>query len=347
MEHKTRNNETERVVAPQTQDDEEVIDITLRPQTLTDFVGQNHIKDPLNISIEAAQKRQEPIEHVLLYGNPGLGKTTLANIIAKEMGGNIKVTAGPAFERVGDIAAILSNLEEGDVLFIDEIHRMNKTIEEVLYAAMEDFAVDIIIGKGPAARTMRMPLNKFTLIGATTKISLLSSPLRDRFGHVFHLNFYEPEDIEKIVNRNAKILSAEIEPEAVGLIAARSRRTPRVANRLLKRVRDFAEVRFGGKIHKQAAQSALDMLNVDQHGLDEVDRKILHAIIHKFSGGPVGLNTLAAAIAEEMDTIQSVYDPYLIQIGMLERTPRGRKATYSAYQHLGVENKFRPQEEMF
>ena len=346
MEHKTRNNETERVVAPQTQDDEEVIDITLRPQTLTDFVGQNHIKDPLNISIEAAQKRDEPIEHVLLYGNPGLGKTTLANIIAKEMGGNIKVTAGPALERVGDLAAILSNLEEGDVLFIDEIHRMNKTIEEVLYAAMEDFAVDIIIGKGPAARTMRMPLNKFTLIGATTKISLLSGPLRDRFGHVFHLNFYEPEDIEKIVNRNAKILSAEIEPEAVALIAARSRRTPRVANRLLKRVRDFAEVKFGGRIHKQAAQSALDMLNVDQHGLDEVDRKILHAVIHKFSGGPVGLNTLSAAIAEEMDTIESVYEPYLMQIGMLERTPRGRKATREAYRHLNVENKFRPQEEL-
>ncbi|MBI4992887.1 MAG: Holliday junction branch migration DNA helicase RuvB [Candidatus Magasanikbacteria bacterium] len=347
MEHETHNNETERVIAPQTQVGEEVIDITLRPQNLVDFVGQNHIKDPLNISIEAAQKRNEPIEHVLLYGNPGLGKTTLANIIAKEMNGNIKVTAGPALERVGDLAAILSNLEKGDVLFIDEIHRMNKTIEEVLYAAMEDFAVDIIIGKGPAARTMRMPLNKFTLIGATTKISLLSSPLRDRFGHVFHLNFYEPEDIEKIVNRNAKILTAEIEPEAVSLIAARSRRTPRVANRLLKRVRDFAEVRFGGKIHKEAARSALEMLNVDQHGLDEVDRKILHAIIHKFSGGPVGLNTLSAAIAEEMDTIESVYEPYLMQIGMLERTPRGRKATRSAYQHLGVENKYRPREEIF
>lgn len=336
--------EKARIISPTNQPDEDVIDITLRPQTLVDFVGQNHIKDPLNISIEAAQKRKEPIEHVLLYGNPGLGKTTLANIIAKEMGGNIKVTAGPALERVGDLAAILSNLEEGDVLFIDEIHRMNKTIEEVLYAAMEDFAVDIIIGKGPAARTMRMPLNKFTLIGATTKISLLSGPLRDRFGHVFHLNFYEPEDIEKIVNRNAKILSAEIEPPAIALIAARSRRTPRVANRLLKRVRDFAEVRFGGKIHEQAAQSALDMLNVDQHGLDEVDRKILHAIIHKFSGGPVGLNTLSAAIAEEMDTIESVYEPYLMQIGMLERTPRGRKATKAAYQHLGVENKYRPQE---
>ncbi|MBI4427251.1 MAG: Holliday junction branch migration DNA helicase RuvB [Candidatus Magasanikbacteria bacterium] len=335
-----------RIVSAKTEDGEEKIEVTLRPQTLVDFVGQNQIKEPLNISIEAAQKRNEPIEHILLYGNPGLGKTTLANIIAREMGGNIKVTAGPALERVGDLAAILSNLEEGDVLFIDEIHRMNKTIEEVLYAAMEDFAVDIIIGKGPAARTMRMPLNKFTLIGATTKISLLSSPLRDRFGHVFHLNFYEPEDIEKIVNRNAKILSAEIEPEAVSLIAARSRRTPRVANRLLKRVRDFAEVRFGGRIHKQAAQSALDMLNVDQHGLDEVDRKILHAIIHKFSGGPVGLNTLSAAIAEEMDTIESVYEPYLMQIGMLERTPRGRKATREAYKHLNVENKYRPQEEL-
>lgn len=338
--------EEERIISATNQPDEDVIDITLRPQTLTDFVGQEQIKQPLKISMQAAQKRKEPIEHVLLYGNAGLGKTTLANIIAKEMGVNIRITAGPALERVGDLAAILSNLEEGDVLFIDEIHRMNKTIEEIMYTAMEDFAVDLIIGKGPAARTMRMPLNKFTLIGATTKISLLSSPLRDRFGHVFHLNFYEPEDIEKIVNRNAKILSAEIEPPAVTLIAARSRRTPRVANRLLKRVRDFAEVKFGGRIHGQAAQSALDLLNVDQHGLDEVDRKILHAIIHNFSGGPVGLNTLSAAIAEEMDTIESVYEPYLMQIGMLERTPRGRKATLSAYQHLGVENKYKLQNEL-
>ncbi|MBI5222461.1 MAG: Holliday junction branch migration DNA helicase RuvB [Candidatus Magasanikbacteria bacterium] len=338
--------EETRVVSSENQPEEDIIDITLRPQTLVDFVGQEQIKQPLKISMQAAQKRKEPIEHVLLYGNAGLGKTTLANIIAREMGVNIRITAGPALERVGDLAAILSNLEGGDVLFIDEIHRMNKTIEEIMYTAMEDFAVDIIIGKGPAARTMRMPLNKFTLIGATTKISLLSSPLRDRFGHVFHLNFYEHRDIEQIISRNARILSVDARPDATCLIAERSRRTPRVANRLLKRVRDFAEVRYNGKIDKEIAAEALSMLNVDEHGLDEVDRKILSAVIEKFSGGPVGLNTLAAAIAEEMDTIESVYEPYLMQIGMLERTPRGRKATRLAYKHLGVENKYRPQEEL-
>ena len=314
---------------------EDIIEITLRPQTLADFVGQAHIKEPLSISIEAAKKREEPIEHVLLYGNPGLGKTTLANIIAREMGVNIRVTAGPALERVGDLAAILSNLQKGDVLFIDEIHRMNKTIEEVLYAAMEDFVIDIIVGKGPAARTLRLPLEKFTLIGATTKLNLLSSPLRDRFGHVYHLNFYEEADIHTIVNRNAKILAVAIQPDASATIAARSRRTPRVANRLLKRVRDFAEVRHNGIVIKAITAAALDMLKVDDYGLDEVDRKILATIINKFSGGPVGLNTLAAAIAEEMDTIETIYEPYLLQVGMLERTPRGRKATPSAYEHLG------------
>lgn len=325
-----------RLVTPETENnEEEVIEITLRPQTLGEFVGQEQIKEPLKISIEAASKRKEPIEHVLLYGNPGLGKTTLANIIAKEMGTNIKVTAGPALERVGDLAAILSNLNEGDVLFIDEIHRMNKTIEEILYTAMEDYAIDIIIGKGPAARTMRMPLDKFTLIGATTKMSLLSGPLRDRFGHVFHLNFYENTDIEKIVNRNAKILDVEIHPEAGKTISKRARRTPRVANRLLKRVRDYAEVKHNGKIDKEIAHGALDMLNIDEHGLDEIDRKILDTIIERFQGGPVGLNTLAAAVAEEMDTIDTIYEPYLLQTGMIERTPRGRKATKLAYEHLG------------
>lgn len=335
---------TKRLVEPHAQDEEAIIEITLRPQNLQEFVGQHHIKNPLKISIEAARKRKEPIEHVLLYGNPGLGKTTLANIIAKEMGVNIKITAGPALERVGDLAAILSNLEEGDVLFIDEIHRLNKTIEEVLYSAMEDFVVDIIIGKGPAARTMRMPLEKFTLIGATTKMSLLSGPLRDRFGHVFHLNFYEHDDIHKIVNRNAKILEIEIHPEACQTIAERSRRTPRVANRLLKRVRDYAEVKHNGQVDKRITENALGMLNVDEYGLDEVDRKILNAIIDKFNGGPVGLNTLAAAIAEEMETIETIYEPYLMQIGMLERTPRGRKATRAAYEHLG--KKFNGQENL-
>lgn len=331
---------TPRIVSEKADEGEEEIEVTLRPQNLVDFVGQSHIKEPLKISIQAAQKREEPIEHVLLYGNPGLGKTTLAHIIAKEMGVNIKVTAGPALERVGDLAAILSNLNAGDVLFIDEIHRLNKTIEEILYTAMEDYAVDIIIGKGPAARTMRMPLEKFTLIGATTRLSLLSGPLRDRFGHVFHLNFYEPSDIETIVKRNAKILEIEMEKEAGKTIAERARRTPRVANRLLKRVRDFAEVRHDGKISNESALLALDMLKIDALGLDEVDRKLLLTMIEKFSGGPVGLNTLSAAAAEEMDTIETVYEPYLMQIGMLERTPRGRMATKGAYEHLKIKQNF-------
>ncbi|PIZ95804.1 MAG: Holliday junction branch migration DNA helicase RuvB [Candidatus Magasanikbacteria bacterium CG_4_10_14_0_2_um_filter_33_14] len=330
-------NEEERLVTPTELDDkeEQSIENSLRPQNLIEFVGQNHIKEPLIISIEAAKKREEPIEHVLLYGNPGLGKTTLANIIAKEMGVNIKVTAGPALERVSDLAAILSNLSEGDILFIDEIHRVNKSVEEVLYSAMEDYALDIIIGKGPTARTLRMPLEKFTLIGATTKLNLLSSPLRDRFGHVYHLNFYEDSDIEKIINRNAELLEVNIENNADKVIAIRSRKTPRIANRLLKRVRDYAQVKHNGIINIEIAKAALDMLNVDEYGLDEIDRKILHFIIDNFAGGPVGLNTLSSAIAEEMDTVETIYEPFLLQIGMLERTPRGRKATGKAYEHLG------------
>lgn len=312
------------------------IEFTLRPKTLDEFVGQNHIKEPLDISLRAAQGRNEAIEHILLYGNPGLGKTTLANIIAKEMNVNLRITAGPALERVGDLAAILSNLSEGDVLFIDEIHRMGKAIEEVLYSAMEDYVLDIIVGKGPSARTVRMPLERFTLIGATTKLNLLSGPLRDRFGHVYHLNFYETEDISKIVKRNAKLLDVDINETAANILACRARRTPRVANRLLKSVRDYAQVLHNGIITDEIAQKALDLLHVDEQGLDSVDRKILHAIIHTFEGGPVGLSTLAAAVAEDMDTIETIYEPYLLQTGMIERTPRGRRATPAAHKHIGA-----------
>jgi len=327
----------ERIVSADEDAGEEArtIDITLRPQTLEDFVGQDKIKEPLSISMQAAKGRKEPIEHVLLYGNPGLGKTTLAHIIAKEMNVNIKTTAGPALERVGDLAAILSNLGRGDVLFIDEIHRMNKTIEEVLYSAMEDYALDIIVGKGPAARTLRMPLEKFTLIGATTKMNLLSGPLRDRFGHTHHLEFYEPHHIKNIVQRNAALLDVDVHDEASAMIAGRSRRTPRVANRLLRRVRDYAEVRHDGIITPEISSLAFDLLHVDEHGLDEVDRKILKTIIEKFEDGPVGLSTLAAATAEDVDTIETIYEPYLLQIGMIERTPRGRKITALAKKHLG------------
>ncbi len=329
-------NEENRLLEACENPEEAVFDVGLRPQTLSEFIGQDHIKEPLSISMEAAKGREEALEHILLYGNPGLGKTTLASIIAREMNANIKVTAGPALERVGDLAAILSNLGPGDVLFIDEIHRMNHTIEEVLYTAMEDFAIDIIIGKGPGARTLRMPLEKFTLIGATTKMNLLSSPFRDRFGHMYHLSFYEHSDIEKILKRSADVLKATMDDDAAKLIATRARRTPRVANRLLKRLRDYAQIRNSGIISLSSANEALSMLRVDQEGLDEVDHKILRTIIEKFSGGPVGLSTLAAAIAEEMDTLETIYEPYLLQIGMIERTPRGRKATSTAYKHLGM-----------
>ncbi|HSR89379.1 MAG TPA: Holliday junction branch migration DNA helicase RuvB [Candidatus Udaeobacter sp.] len=327
--------EQSRLTTPEADSEENVLEVTLRPQKLGDFIGQAQIKQNLGISMEAATQRGEMLEHILLYGNPGLGKTTLANIIAREMNSNIKITSGPALEKVGDLAAILSNLQNGEILFIDEIHRLNKTIEEVLYPALEDYSLDIIIGKGPAARTIRMPLSKFTLIGATTKIGLISAPLRDRFGHTFHLDFYEHGDIETILLRNAKILNMDIEPEAAALVAARSRRTPRIANRLLKRVRDFAQVRHNGKIDKTIADKALNMLAIDQLGLDEIDRRLLDTLINKFSGGPAGLNTLAAAISEEMDTIETIYEPFLLQMGFLERTPRGRKATPAAYAHLG------------
>jgi len=327
----------ERLVKSEADPEEEKIEISLRPQELGDFVGQEQIKQNLKISIEAAKKRGDVLEHVLLYGNPGLGKTTLSHIIAKEMNGNIRVTSGPALEKVGDLAAILSNLQTGEILFIDEIHRLNKTIEEVLYPALEDYSLDIILGAGPSARTIRMPLNKFTLIGATTKMSMISGPLRDRFGHTFHLNFYEQGDIEKILHRNAQLLNVEIEPSAKLLIAERCRRTPRIANRLLKRLRDYAEVKNNGKIDQGSAMKALQMLQIDKFGLDEIDRRLLQALIQKFNGGPTGLNTLAASIAEEMDTIETIYEPFLLQMGLIERTPRGRRATTAAYTHLNLE----------
>jgi Holliday junction DNA helicase RuvB len=331
-------NQTEnRLVNSETENEEVALETTLRPEKLSDFVGQTPIKKNLDISIQAAKARSDVLEHVLLYGNPGLGKTTLAHIIAREMGGNIKVTSGPTLEKVGDLAAILSNLQRGDVLFIDEIHRLNKTIAEVLYPALEDYALDIIIGQGPAARTIRMPLEKFTLIGATTKISMLPGPLRDRFGHVFHLNFYEHDDIKYIVNRNARLLKTELDPEAAQLISERCRRTPRIANRLLKRTRDFAQVNSLETINRQTASDTMAMLAIDEFGLDEIDRTLLIAMIEKFNGGPVGLNTLAAAVAEEMETIEDIYEPFLLQIGFLERTPRGRKATRAAYTHLGFD----------
>ncbi len=325
-----------RIISPKEMESDKTFDITLRPQRLAEFVGQEKIKENLVISIKAAKGRGEPLEHILLYGPPGLGKTTLAHIIAREMNVNIRVTSGPALERSGDIAAILTNLADNDILFIDEIHRLNTNIEEVLYPAMEEYALDLIIGKGPSARTLRLDLPRFTIIGATTKISGVSSPMRDRFGNIFHLNFYEDVEIEKIVSRAAKILNVEINKEATKEISARARKTPRIANRLLRRVRDYAQVKANGKIDGEITERALAMLAVDNLGLDEIDRRILETIIYKFHGGPVGLNTIAAATGEEMATIEEVYEPFLIQLGLISRTPQGRIATPHAYRHLNI-----------
>ncbi|MBU0636951.1 MAG: Holliday junction branch migration DNA helicase RuvB [Patescibacteria group bacterium] len=329
------NDLNQRIVAGKETTEDKALELTLRPKKLDEFIGQNNIKENLKIFLTAAQKRGEPIEHVLLYGSPGLGKTTLAHVIANELNSHVRITSGPAIEKAGDLAAILTNLNKGDILFIDEIHRLNKVIEETLYPAMEDYALDIIIGKGPSARTLRIDLPPFTIIGATTKISLLTAPLRDRFGMTYHLNFYEPEDIEKIIDRSAKILKISLDQDSGREIASRSRRTPRIANRLLKRVRDYCEVKSDGRVDNVLCQAAFDLLEVDDLGLDWIDRKIMEMIIDKFNGGPVGLNTIAAATGEDVATIEEIYEPYLMQLGFLDRSPRGRIVTDIAYRHLG------------
>jgi Holliday junction DNA helicase RuvB len=335
---------TDRIISSKPGTEDVTLDSSLRPRHFDDFIGQDKIKDNIKIAITAARGREEALDHILLYGPPGLGKTTLAYIIAAEMGVNIRITSGPAVERTGDLAAILTNLRRHDILFIDEIHRLNRAVEEVLYPAMEDFALDIVIGKGPGARSLRLNLPPFTLIGATTRFALLSPPLRDRFGAVYRLDFYQPEAVEKILKRSAKILQVKAEKEGLKELARRARGTPRVANRLLKRVRDYAQVMADGTATREVAVEALAKLEVDEIGLDEIDHKLLRTIIEKFNGGPVGLDTIAASISEEADTIMDVYEPYLLQLGFLERTPRGRLATELAYEHLGLPyNKKPPQ----
>lgn len=325
-----------RVISTQIQEEDVAVEKNLRPQTLEEYIGQEKAKNNLKIYIEAAKQRGEPLDHVLFFGPPGLGKTTLSGIIANEMGTHMKITSGPAIAKPGEIAAILSGLQEGDILFVDEIHRLNRQVEEVLYPAMEDYAIDIMIGKGSSARSIRLNLPKFTLVGATTRAGLLSAPLRDRFGVIHHLEFYNVEELRTIILHSAKKLGVEIDQEGAYELARRSRGTPRLANRLLKRVRDFAQVKYDGKITKEVAAFSLDLLEVDKLGLDQNDRNILLTIIEKFSGGPVGLDTLAASIGEDSGTIEDVYEPFLVQNGLIVRTPKGRIASESAYHHFGI-----------